>query len=108
MPYDVIVYDNYHDMDPEETYRAATFDKADDALRCCRGRVDEFLQSAMQPSMSAEDLYRQYVSFGEDPVVRALGEPEVAFSAWRYAKQRAEALCGGAGVHAGPGDADAV
>ena len=42
--------------------------------------------------MSAGQLYKEYVACGDDPFIQG---PGARFSAWTYAKQRCEALCGG-------------
>ncbi|HVS13714.1 MAG TPA: hypothetical protein VMV46_07310 [Thermoanaerobaculia bacterium] len=45
--------------------------------------------------MSAADLLGRYKMFGEDPFV--VPSPEAQrFSAWEYAAERCEAICGGA------------
>jgi len=57
--------------------------------------VEEYLRSAYQPGMSAQDLFSNYVSFGEDPFIIATPskETEVLFSARDYAKRRCDELC---------------
>jgi hypothetical protein len=45
--------------------------------------------------MTAEALYDRYMSFGDDPsiVVVEGADASAKFSAWRYAKERCEAIC---------------
>jgi len=43
--------------------------------------------------MTAEELYDQYVSFGDDPFIRSEDKKGSESSAWDYAKQRSEELC---------------
>jgi len=89
-PYAVFVDDNYHYMDKSERYKCGDYDTLEAAVQVCQAIVDEFLKTAYKPGMSAEDLYKQYVGFGEDPFISGLG---ASFSAWTYAKQRCESLC---------------
>jgi len=88
--YAVFVDDNFHYMDESERYKCGDYDALEAAMQACQAIVDEFLKAAYKPGMSAEDLYKQYVSFGEDPFIRG---PGASFSAWTYAKQRCELLC---------------
>jgi hypothetical protein len=92
--YVVLVDDNFHYQDESERYEHGVYDTAADALAACRSIVDKCLQHEYQTSMTAEALYSQYVSFGNDPFIVVDGEGEcVAFSAWDYAKECSEALC---------------
>ena len=59
--------------------------------------VDTFLLGAYRPGMTAFQLFQHYTMFGEDPFISAPGLPGNVFSAWDYARQRCEALCGSAG-----------
>ncbi len=54
--------------------------------------VDEYLASAYQPGMSAEELSRSYLLFGEDPYI-VPREPASEFSARDYARERCGELC---------------
>lgn len=91
-PYAVFVDDNFHYKDETERFKAGEFATLDEAITCCREIVDGFLHSTLQPDMSADALYAQYVSFGEDPFIRG-PEANVAFRAWDYARQRCAELC---------------
>lgn len=98
--WDVFVDDNFHYMDEDERYhlgRYPTYEAAEDA---CRRLVDRCLNGLLQPGMTAEQLWEQYRSFGEDPFVRGPDLPEPPFSAWGYARQRCRELTGEA---RGPG-----
>ena len=46
------------------------------------------------PGTKAADLYQLYICWGPDPVVVPLdpSDPEVAFSAWPYAKERCQEI----------------
>ena len=93
--YKVVVADNYHYMDESAHYVLGFFETADEALAAAKGIVDEFLNEAAPKVGSADELYRGYVGFGEDPFIVPIGKaPRVAFSAWGYAKERCEQLAG--------------
>ena len=93
MGYKVLVDDNFHYMDEDERYCAGEFPDAESALADCRRIVDECLESAYRPGMSAAQLWEGYVGFGEDPFIVSVGSPEVKFSAWDYARQRCALMC---------------
>ena len=93
MPYVVLVDDNFHYMDEDERYRHGKFSDAGVAIEHCRQIVDEYLESALKPGMSADELWDSYKSFGEDPFIQSLGVAPVRFSAWDYAHGRCADLC---------------
>jgi hypothetical protein len=91
----VMVDDNFHYMDEDERSEHGTFATLDAAVDACRALVDHSLRAGWKPGMSADDLYRQYVAFGDDPFVVAPpgGEPgKTLFSAHAYARERAAAI----------------
>jgi hypothetical protein len=95
MPYKVYIDDNFHYQDTEHRYEYGTYQSLEEAVTVARRIVDEFLEWEYRSGMSANDLYDQYVSFGEDPFIvpdERVGEG-VIFSAWDYAKQRCADLC---------------
>ena len=94
MPYTVIVADNFHYMDESENYRLGEFGTLDEALDASRRIVDEYLASAYVPGMTAAELHHSYVNFGEDPYILSPGVEGVLFSAWTYARERCDSLCG--------------
>jgi hypothetical protein len=97
MPYLLYVDDNFHYTDESARYLSGTFDTAEAALKKARHIVDDFLESAHEPSMSAAQLYHSYVGFGEDPFIICEGDvPQVKFSAWDYARERCDVICGAA------------
>lgn len=93
LPYTVYVDDNYHYQDEEHRHKLGEFASVDEAVAACKRIVDEYLQGAMEPGKSADDLYSSYVHFGENPFIA--GADGVPFSAWSYAKQRCEEICCG-------------
>lgn len=105
MPYVVMVDDNFHYMGENERYKHGEFADAGVAIAHCRRIVDEYLDSAHKPGMSASELWDSYVSFGEDPFILSVGAAQVCFSAWEYAKERCRALCAAQHPSHGPPDA---
>jgi len=93
-PFTVVVADNFHYMDKSENYEHGKFETLEAAIAASKRIVDEFLSSALKPGMTADELYSQYTSFGDDPYVIGSDEPGVPFSAWTYAKARCSELCG--------------
>ena len=81
-------------MDESERWELGTFATLDEALVACRTLVDEWLTENHKPGMTGAELYSLYTSFGDDPFIRSSeGSGEPIFSAWKYAKERAEARC---------------
>src|SRR5437879_12391803 len=80
-------------MDEEERYELGSFDSLAAAIAACKEIVDEFLLAGFKPGMNAEELYSSYMSFGEDPFIVG-GEQPRPFSAWDYAKERSQEICG--------------
>ena len=94
MTYTVRVDDNYHYMDSSERYTYGEFQTYEEALAACRSIVDQFLESSYQPGATADWLYAQYTSFGDDPFILGDEPDGRRFSAWTYAKERCAAICG--------------
>ena len=96
MKYTLYIDDNFHYMDDDERYKAGEFSSLEKAIAKARHIVDEFLSQAHKKGMTAEELRRQYSSFGEDPFIVG-GPPESNFSAWDYAKKRCDEICSSEG-----------
>ncbi len=95
-PYTVMVDENSHFMDEDERWQLGIFATAEDAIAACRKLVDASLLESYRPSMTTKELYDYYTSFGDDPsVIAPAGAAKVEFSAWAYARARAEELCEG-------------
>ena len=94
--YKVLVDDNFHYQDEDKRYELGTYSTVEEALAACRKLVDDWLEQHYRPGMTADDLYQHYTSFGQDPYVVPPSEVPgaVIFSAWEYARVRAEAICG--------------
>lgn len=91
-PYTVLVDDNFDYMEEEKRYKHGDYAMLAEAVQACQAIVDACRQRGYHPGISATKLYEGYVADGEDPFI--LG-PSAKFSAWTYAKQRCEVLCGG-------------
>jgi hypothetical protein len=79
-------------MDEGERYEQGEYETYDEAVAACKRIVDEYLTSERKPQMTAEELYKSYQSFGEDPFIIPADE-KTKFSAWKYAKERCKELC---------------
>jgi hypothetical protein len=90
--YRVLIDDNFHYMDEKHRYEHGVFGTADEAIAACKKIVNRCLM--WKPGMTATALYDEYVTFGEDPFIKAVDPTDagVAFSAWDYAKERCEVL----------------
>ena len=89
----VFVDDNFHYMDESKRYKLGEFETVDKAVGECKRIVDEFLLANYGPGATAEGLFANYTSFGEDPFIVPRDET-APFSAWDYARQRCSELCG--------------
>jgi hypothetical protein len=73
------------------------FDTAEAALAAAKKLVDDYLDSANTPGMTADALLANYRMFGEDPFIVGAGSdfsaPIINFSAWEYARTRCGDIC---------------
>jgi hypothetical protein len=90
--YTVYVDDNFDYMDEDKRTTYGNYESLEEAVQVCKTIVDACLTRAHEPGMSARKLYEEYVAAGDDPFIVG---PGASFSAWTYARQRCEALCGG-------------
>ena len=90
LTYSVYVDDNFHYMDESERYKLGDFDDCSQAIAACKDVVDKFL-AGCEGTSTAEELYKQFTSFGSDPWIRT-DDPNCKFSAWSYARQRCAEL----------------
>jgi hypothetical protein len=91
--YVVQVDDNFDYQNEEKRYTHSEHVDPAVALQTAKDIVDACLGELHKPSMSAEDLYRAYTSFGEDPFIQTRDPGFARFSAWSYAKQRCKVIC---------------
>lgn len=76
---------------------ARRFDTEEEALAHARAIVDGFVDDHLERAKSVDDLRRQFVMFGETPVVTRVGagnESAQSFSAMDHLMARAEAHFG--------------
>jgi hypothetical protein len=91
--YKVMVDDNFHYMDENERWELGVFATAEEALEACRRLVDRSLLEGYKDGATADELFENYKSFGDDPFILTLEDaPKVSFSAWTYARTRASEL----------------
>lgn len=91
--YQVFVDDNFHYGNENERYKLGDFATYEAALNACQAIVDEFLRANYKEGITAEQVYKNYVGFGEDPFI--VGEPApFPFSARDYAEKRCAQICG--------------
>jgi hypothetical protein len=90
--YTVYIDDNFQYMDEDARIKYGTYESLEEASQVCRAIVDACLTRSHERGMSARQLYEGYVAAGDDPFIVG---PGASFSAWTYARQRCEALCGG-------------
>jgi hypothetical protein len=92
----MFVDDNRHYRDEENRSGPREFETVDAALVEGRKIVDDFLAEAHEPGMTAGELFALYRDHGEDPwiVPNGDGPTTVVFSAWTYARERSEEICG--------------
>jgi len=84
MTYTVFVDDNFHYQDESERDYIGEFATAEEAIAKCKEIVRASVEHCRKPGMTAEEIYKNYVGFGDDPFIMG-----VEFSAWDYAKQLA-------------------
>ena len=89
--YKVIVDENFHFMDEDESCTAAEYTSAEEAGVHCKKIIDDYLDRVHKSGMSANDLWRSWSGFGESPRISGPAE----FSVVEYTKQPCEVLCAG-------------
>ena len=100
--YTVHIDDNFHYMDEEQRVAAGAHDDLDSAVSACKRIVDRSLLHEYRPGMTADQLYGQYTSFGDDPFIRPAPPGTVLFSAWTYARQRCDEICSAGAAASAP------
>jgi len=88
----VWVDDNFHYMDESERYKQGEYDILEEARAACKKVVETSVE--YKPGATADDLYGEYIMFGEEPFI--VGDVEFdAFNARKYAKEYFQKLCQG-------------
>lgn len=93
MTFTVRIRENSHDMDESEAYGHGTFATYAEGETACRNIVDDYLAGARRPGISAEDLFRSYTMFGEDPAVDAPPGPAESVSRLGTTRGRSAGRC---------------
>ena len=88
-PYQVWVDDNANWQDEVFRYKLGEYATCEEATAICKSLLDNFLQNAYKPGMTAVELIRHYANFGEEPGISSHGS-YCSFSGWNYAKERCE------------------
>jgi hypothetical protein len=89
MPFQVCIDDNFHHADESERVEAGTYATYEEAGAAARAIVERSVRGEYKPGMTADQLWKQYTNFGEDPFIRP--EPTgVHFSAWEFAREVSE------------------
>jgi hypothetical protein len=94
--YKVMVDDNFHYMEEDERWEKGTYETVEEALAVCRAIVEKSVKDQSRPGMSSQQLFELYVAYGDDPFVVVLDgvDDSAKFSAWTYAKELCEVICG--------------
>ncbi len=74
--------------------RRVTRGRLSAAIARAKHIVDAFLVQEYKKGMTAEELYGQCTTFGEDPFIVG-GPPPSTFSAWDHARKRCDEICSG-------------
>jgi len=91
--YVVYVDDNFHYKDETERYILGEFASCKEAIETCKEIVDKFLERGYEKGVQFEELYKGFITFGEDPFI-ITDDKNCSFSSWDYAKKRCRELCG--------------
>jgi hypothetical protein len=94
LPYKIRVLDLFHYMDEDEEYELeASFPTAEAAIAEAKRRLDA--QLTIAPGATPEEVFSNWMSFGEDPVILCTDAtlPAAGFSGSAYVRQRATELC---------------
>ena len=92
--FEVFVDDNFHYMDESERYRNGVYDNYEEAVEACKAIIDSYLPEQREEGQTADELYKGYVIYGEDPFIIPTPTNKEVFSAWSYAKQSCKEICG--------------
>lgn len=91
-PFTVVVADNFHYVEKYKEYEYGKFETLEAAIAACKRIVDEFLIEALRPSMTADELYSEYTSFGDDPYIVGSDEQDSELLRQRQAELEREGI----------------
>ncbi len=93
--YRVLTGDNFHAYDDDDgADDCGSYDTQEEAIEAAKLIVDKSIRwerRCCEKPTDPDELYDQYTSFGDDPVISPDTEPH--FSAWEYAKTRCAEIC---------------
>jgi hypothetical protein len=89
--YRVVSIDNDSFSGGGVSRKRGEFDDGEAAIAHARSLVDEALLEHFGSATSAEDLMNYYMTHGSE-VPQIFGEPRVAFHAYQYAREKANAM----------------
>jgi hypothetical protein len=89
--YVVMVDDNYHHMDESERYKHGEYNTCEEAVNACKQITIDSLKHCYKEDMTAEELYENYMIFGDDPFILS-EDKSCEFSAWDFAKSYSHTL----------------
>lgn len=99
--FEVYTEENSHFDDGERRF-AQSFASYAEAVIFCKSIVDDFLKDNYAEKMAADDLFRLYMTFGEDAFIIGGDAPgndfaplDEKFSAREYARARSREICAG-------------
>jgi hypothetical protein len=89
--YSIVSIDNGSFGTGGSPMKRGEFDDGDDAIACAKQLVDRALLEHFASAKSAHDLMTYYTIYGSEvPIIH--GEPRLAFHAYQYAREKANAM----------------
>jgi hypothetical protein len=87
------IYDNYHYQDESEAFNSGSFETGEEAYEKAKSIIDDYITSSIEQGIQLNGIYSQWMTFGEDPVIRSTGKCEYKqFSASDFLKEKIEVL----------------
>lgn len=86
--YIVKISDNTKYQEPEDDVTEGAFATHSEALKKCQDIVDEALKNLYYEGMGADELFNNFVAYGQEPYIESEDKDGPQFSAWKYAKER--------------------
>lgn len=93
--FNVLIDDNYHYHDGTSPTPGGSFGSYAQAVRAAEKIVDTSLAEFYEKGMSADELCKQYTSFGDDPYIIPNDNDHPRFSARTYASEQYSIICKG-------------
>lgn len=67
--------DNFHYIVEDQRYELGAFAGLEAAIAAAKAVVDDYLEAACKPGMTAHELFESYTMFGEDPFILGPDQP---------------------------------